>query len=113
MDQARVCAAGAETQLTSWPVSDRTTHELMISYYRILLRVSQRRFVAQAQLQMPKANHTTILIIYQTGEWAKLEPLRAPTFRQSGTLGFDCGSSMAAGLTSDTFGTLLPALIRS
>ena len=74
--------AGAETQLTSlWPVSDRTTHELMISYYTILLRGNGRGdSLREAQLQMLQSkshNHPFYWASFiQTGEWANLEGKR-------------------------------------
>ncbi len=71
--------AGAETQVMSlWPVSDRWTRELMVSYYRGLQR-GQGRAAAlrQAQLQMlkdVKRRHPYYWASFiQSGEWANLE----------------------------------------
>lgn len=74
--------AGAETQLTSlWPVSDRTTNDLMISYYKSLLRGSGRGdSLREAQLQMLQSkshSHPYYWASFiQTGEWANLEGKR-------------------------------------
>jgi CHAT domain-containing protein len=74
--------AGAETQMTSlWPVSDRSTHDLMISYYKSLLQGNGRGdSLREAQLQMLQSkshNHPYYWASFiQTGEWANLDGKR-------------------------------------
>jgi len=74
--------AGAESQLMSlWPVSDRSTRDLMIGYYKALLHGAGRgEALRQAQLQMLKSkphSHPYYWASFiQTGEWANLEGKR-------------------------------------
>jgi CHAT domain-containing protein len=69
--------AGAESQLMSlWPVSDRSTRDLIVGYYRALLSGSGRgAALRQAQLQMMKVKlHPYYWAGFiQTGEWADLD----------------------------------------
>jgi CHAT domain-containing protein/Tfp pilus assembly protein PilF len=74
--------AGAEAQIISlWPVSDRATQELMVSYYRKLQEGQGRgEALRQAQLEMfRKVNrrHPYYWACFiQSGEWANLEGKR-------------------------------------
>jgi CHAT domain-containing protein/Flp pilus assembly protein TadD len=74
--------AGAESQLMSlWPVSDRSTRDLMISYYKNLISGQGRSdSLRQAQLQILKSkshSHSYYWASFiQTGEWANLEGKR-------------------------------------
>jgi CHAT domain-containing protein len=71
--------AGSETQVMSlWPVSDRRTRELMVSYYEGLGRGEGRgEALRQVQLKMlkdVKRGHPYYWASFiQSGEWAKLE----------------------------------------
>jgi len=69
--------AGAESQLMSlWPVSDRSTRDLIVGYYRALLGGAGRgAALRQTQLQMLKIKpHPYYWAGFiQTGEWADLE----------------------------------------
>ena len=71
--------AGAETQLMSlWPVSDTSTSELMIGYYKALQQGQGRgEALRQAQLQMlqikPRQHPFYWASSIQSGEWANLE----------------------------------------
>ncbi len=74
--------AGAETQVMSlWPVSDRWTRELMVSYYR-RLKLGEGRGAAlrQAQLEMLRnvnRRHPYFWAGFiQSGEWANLDGKR-------------------------------------
>ncbi|HLE62952.1 MAG TPA: CHAT domain-containing tetratricopeptide repeat protein [Pyrinomonadaceae bacterium] len=74
--------AGAESQLMSlWPVSDRSTRDLMISYYKSLVRGQGRgdslRRVQLQMLQSKSHSHPYYWASFiQTGEWANLEGKR-------------------------------------
>jgi len=74
--------AGAESQMMSlWPVSDRSTRDLMISYYKNLINGQGRGdSLRQAQLQILKSkshSHPYYWASFiQTGEWANLEGKR-------------------------------------
>ena len=74
--------AGAETQMMSlWPVSDRSTRDLMISFYKELLHGKGRGdALREAQLQMlqnKSHSHPYYWASFiQTGEWANLEGKR-------------------------------------
>lgn len=74
--------AGAETQLMSlWPVSDTSTSELMIGYYKALQQGQGRgEALRQAQLQMlqikPRQHPFYWASFIQSGEWANLEGRR-------------------------------------
>ena len=74
--------AGAESQVMSlWPVSDRSTRDLMIGYYRNLTSGKGRGdSLRQAQLQMlqnKSRSHPYYWASFiQTGEWANLEGKR-------------------------------------
>jgi CHAT domain-containing protein len=74
--------AGTESQMMSlWPVSDRSTRELMISFYKNLVRGEGRGdALRQAQLQMLQntaRNHPYYWASFiQAGEWANLEGKR-------------------------------------
>jgi CHAT domain-containing protein len=74
--------AGAETQVMSlWPVSDRGTRDLMISYYK-LLQVGQGRSEAMRQVQLrmlkdPRRKHPFYWASFiVSGEWANLDGKR-------------------------------------
>jgi len=74
--------AGAESQLMSlWPVSDRSTHDLMVGYYERLMG-GEGRGVAlrRAQLQLLQSKHRGHPYYWasfiQTGEWANLKGIR-------------------------------------
>jgi CHAT domain-containing protein len=71
--------AGAESQMISlWPVSDRSTRDLMIGYYQRLAN-SEGRSAAlqQVQLQMLRtaryAHPYYWASFIQSGEWARLD----------------------------------------
>ncbi len=74
--------AGSETQVMSlWPVSDRGTKDLMVAYYKRLMRGEGRgEALRLVQLQMLKSKtrshpyHWASFI--QSGEWANLEGRR-------------------------------------
>jgi CHAT domain-containing protein len=74
--------AGAESQLMSlWPVADRGTRELMISYYKDLVNAHGRgEALRRAQLQMLQSRshrHPYYWASFiQTGEWANLDGKR-------------------------------------
>lgn len=74
--------AGAESQLMSlWQVSDRSTRDLMIRYYKSLSKGGGRSdSLRQAQLEMLKSkphNHPYYWASFiQTGEWANLDGKR-------------------------------------
>jgi len=74
--------AGSETQVMSlWRVSDRGTKELMVEYYKRLLRGEGRgEALRQVQLQMLKSknrNHPYYWASFiQSGEWANLDGKR-------------------------------------
>jgi len=76
--------AGAESQTMSlWAVSDRSTRDLMISYYKNLTNGQGRGdSLRQAQLQILKSkshSHPYYWASFiQTGEWANLEGKRWP-----------------------------------
>jgi CHAT domain-containing protein len=71
--------AGAETQVMSlWPVADRATRELMVSYYRKLQEGQERgEALRKVQLEMLKRvnrRHPYYWASFiQSGEWADLE----------------------------------------
>jgi CHAT domain-containing protein len=71
--------AGAESQVMSlWPVSDRSTRELMVGYYEGLLRGQGRgEALRQVQLRMQsskKHSHPYYWASFiHTGEWANLK----------------------------------------
>ena len=71
--------AGAESQLLSlWPVSDRSTRDLMVGYYRGLMRNEGRgdalRRVQLEMLRDGKHGHPYYWAGFiQTGEWANLK----------------------------------------
>ena len=74
--------AGSESQLMSlWPVSDRSTRELMVGYYRALLG-GQGRGEALRLVQLQILRHKVHSHPYywasfiQTGEWASLDGKR-------------------------------------
>lgn len=74
--------AGAESQLMSlWPVSDRSTRDLMVGYYKSLVQGRGRgEALRLVQLQMAQGK-TRVHPYYwasfiQTGEWANLEGRR-------------------------------------
>ncbi len=74
--------AGAETQVMSlWPVSDRGTRDLMISYYKSLL-AGQGRSEAMRQVQLwmlkdPRRRHPFYWASFiVSGEWANLDGKR-------------------------------------
>jgi CHAT domain-containing protein/Tfp pilus assembly protein PilF len=75
--------AGAETQVMSlWPVSDKATRELMVSYYRNLQQGRGRgEALRQGQLEMLKRvnrRHPYYWASFiQSGEWANLGGKRA------------------------------------
>lgn len=74
--------AGSETQVMSlWSVSDQGTKELMVEYYKRLLRGEGRgEALRQVQLQMlknPKRSHPFYWASFiQSGEWANLDGKR-------------------------------------
>ena len=74
--------AGTESQLMSlWPVSDRSTRDLMIGYYKLLTKGQGRgEALRQVQLEMLKNKshrHPYYWASFiQTGEWANLEGKR-------------------------------------
>lgn len=74
--------AGSETQVMSlWSVSDQGTKELMVEYYKRLLRGEGRgEALRQVQLQMlknPKRRHPFYWASFiQSGEWANLDGKR-------------------------------------
>ena len=74
--------AGAESQVMSlWAVSDRSTSDLIVGYYKRLLQGAGRgEALRQAQLQMlnDKARRHPYYwaSFIQTGEWANLEGKR-------------------------------------
>ncbi|HEY6332633.1 MAG TPA: CHAT domain-containing tetratricopeptide repeat protein [Blastocatellia bacterium] len=72
--------AGAETQVMSlWPVSDRSTRELIAGYYQALLSGAGRsQALREIQLQMLKLKpHPFYWASFiQAGEWANLEGKR-------------------------------------
>lgn len=74
--------AGAESELMSlWPVSDSSTSELMIGYYKALQQGQGRgEALRQTQLQMlqkPERQHPFYWASFiQSGEWANLEGRR-------------------------------------
>ncbi len=74
--------AGAESQMISlWPVSDRSTRDLMIGYYRRLTQGAGRsEALRQAQLQLLQSKVRTHPYYWasfiQSGEWATLEGRR-------------------------------------
>jgi CHAT domain-containing protein len=74
--------AGAETQVMSlWPVSDRWTRELMVAYYRRLMRGEGRGpALRQAQLEMLKDAKRRSPYYWAgfilSGEWANLDGKR-------------------------------------
>jgi len=74
--------AGAESQLMSlWPVSDHSTRDLMIGYYKLLI-MGQGRGEALRQVQLQLLKNKSLRHPYywasfiQTGEWANLEGKR-------------------------------------
>lgn len=74
--------AGTESQLMSlWPVSDRSTRDLMIGYYKLLTK-GQGRGEALRQVQLEMLRNKSHRHPYywasfiQTGEWANLEGKR-------------------------------------
>jgi CHAT domain-containing protein len=74
--------AGAESQMMSlWPVSDRSTSDLMVGYYKKLIR-GQGRAEALRQVQLEMLRDTSRAHPYywagfiQSGEWANLEGKR-------------------------------------
>lgn len=74
--------AGAESQMMSlWPVSDRSTSDLMVGYYKALIRGQGRdEALRQVQLQMlrgkSRAHPYYWASFIQSGEWANLEGKR-------------------------------------
>jgi CHAT domain-containing protein len=75
--------AGAESQMMSlWPVSDRSTRDLMIGYYQGLQQGQGRsEALRQVQLQMlrdrARRHHPYYWASFiQSGEWANLEGRR-------------------------------------
>ena len=74
--------AGAESQLMSlWPVSDRSTRDLMIGYYRLLTQAEGRgQALRRAQLRMlgdPRHGHPYYWASFiQSGEWGNLDGRR-------------------------------------
>jgi CHAT domain-containing protein len=74
--------AGAESELMSlWPVSDRSTRDLMIGYYRRLLQNEGRgEALRTVQLEMMRSkthSHPYYWASFiQTGEWANLQGKR-------------------------------------
>src|SRR5947209_7251611 len=74
--------AGTESQMMSlWPVSDRSTSELMVSYYQALIRGQGRgealRQVQLVMLQAKSRSHPYYWASFiQSGEWANLEGKR-------------------------------------
>ncbi len=74
--------AGAETQVMSlWPVSDRGTRDLMISYYKTLQTgVGRSEAMRQVQLRMmkdPRRRHPFYWASFiVSGEWANLDGRR-------------------------------------
>ena len=74
--------AGAESQMMSlWPVSDRSTSDLMVGYYRALIRGQGRdEALRQVQLQIlrgkSRAHPYYWASFIQSGEWANLEGKR-------------------------------------
>ena len=74
--------AGAESQIISlWPVSDRSTRDLVVGYYQALLQGEGRgEALRRVQLQMLKdksRRHPYYWASFiQTGEWANLEGKR-------------------------------------
>jgi CHAT domain-containing protein/Tfp pilus assembly protein PilF len=72
--------AGAESQMMSlWPVSDRSTRDLIAGYYRALLNGAGRsQALRRTQLQMMKLKpHPYYWASFiQAGEWANLEGKR-------------------------------------
>jgi CHAT domain-containing protein len=73
--------AGSESQLVSlWPVSDTGTRDLVLDYYRELLRGAGRgdalRRVQQRMLRSPTRAHPYYWASFLlSGQWAKLNPL--------------------------------------
>jgi CHAT domain-containing protein/Tfp pilus assembly protein PilF len=71
--------AGSESQVMSlWDVNDAATKELMIQYYRALVRGEERgEGLRQVQLRMLKSKHwhhpSNWAAFIQSGEWASLE----------------------------------------
>ena len=71
--------AGAESQLMSlWPVSDRSTRDLMIDYYKLLLQGEARgEALRRAQLRMvrdDKLAHPYYWASFiQSGQWSRLD----------------------------------------
>jgi CHAT domain-containing protein len=71
--------AGAESQMVSlWPVSDRSTRDLMIGYYKGLMQAEGRgEALRRVQLQMLRDkshDHPYYWASFiQTGEWANLK----------------------------------------
>jgi CHAT domain-containing protein len=75
--------AGSESQIISlWPVSDVTTKDLMISYYKALRQGEERsEGLRQVQLQMLRGSKDRRHPFYwaafiQSGEWANLDDQR-------------------------------------
>ena len=73
--------AGAESQMMSlWPVSDRSTSDLMVGYYKALIRGKGRgEALRQVQLEMlrgTRAHPYYWASFIQSGEWASLEGKR-------------------------------------
>jgi CHAT domain-containing protein/Tfp pilus assembly protein PilF/cell division protein FtsL len=74
--------AGAETQVMSlWPISDRSTRDLMSGYYKALMAGDGRgEALRKVQLQMLSAKSRTHPYYWssfiQTGEWANLQGKR-------------------------------------
>jgi CHAT domain-containing protein len=72
--------SGAESQMMSlWPVSDRSTRDLIAGYYKSLLNGAGRsQALRQVQLQMlqEKAHPYYWASFIQAGEWANLEGRR-------------------------------------
>jgi len=74
--------AGSESQVMSlWKVSDQGTKELMVEYYKRLLRGEGRgEGLRQVQLRMlknPKRSHPFYWASFiQSGEWANLDGKR-------------------------------------
>jgi CHAT domain-containing protein len=74
--------AGSESQVMSlWPVSDRTTRDLMVNFYRGLLagkgRTEALRQVRLRMLANPATRHPFFWAGFiQSGEWANLDGVR-------------------------------------
>ena len=74
--------AGAESQLISlWPVSDRSTRDLMVDYYQQLAQGEARgQALRRAQLRMVRdlgrAHPYYWASFIQSGQWAKLDDRR-------------------------------------